>query len=83
MPLYLFFRSAEADRNAAQVHSALVDAADEPTAREKLAERAPFAIKTGGWSCEQVAPAGTLASPRNPIFFDGDACTMLGRFRGQ
>ena len=81
--LYLLYRNAENDRNMAGVHSALVDAEDEPEARQIVAERAPFAIKTAGWAVVPVASDSVLPAGMNPVFFDGDACTMLGRYRGQ
>lgn len=82
MALYLLHRSLDTDRNSSGIHAALVDAADEPTARQIAREYTPTGETKvrDSWAAVQVATTGSL--PANPLYFEGDCATLLGRCRG-
>ena len=72
MPLYLIYRTAEADKNAARVHACLVAASSEEVARAlAIADRPNGEVKVPAtWACVVIADAADL--PINPLWFSGD-----------
>ena len=83
--LFLLYRVNEADRNSSNVHSVLVEAADEASARE-AAKAAPLNGESkirDSWAC---LPLGNGAIPpelqKSALWFEGDCISALGVSRG-
>ncbi len=82
MALFLLHRTAEHERNSSGIHAVLCEAANEGAARAAAAAAAPTGETRihAGWAAVQIASSSTL--PRNPIFFEGDAVSLLTTTRG-
>jgi hypothetical protein len=85
MALFLLYRTAEHDRNSSGIHSVLVEATDEASARE-AAKAAPLNGESkirDSWAC---LPLGNGAIPselgKQFLWFEGDCISMLGVSRG-
>lgn len=89
MAVYLLYRTRAEDRNAAGIHSVLVNAADEATARALANAAAPFPragqvsatepkAVPDSWAAIDVS---TIASQRS-VWIEGDAVSLLGLTRG-
>lgn len=85
MAIYLLYRTRPEDRNAAGIHSVLVNAADEATARTLANAAAPFPRPGQVGSTEPKAvpdswaaiDVSTIASQRS-VWIEGDAVSLLG-----
>jgi len=84
MAIYLLYRTDETDRNSNGVHAALVDAADEATARTAAQAAAPTGETyiPAGWAAAQIAASGALPQGQTVLFFEGDCCPIGGKGRG-
>lgn len=88
MAVYLLYRTRPEDRNAAGIHSVLVNAADEATARALANAAAPFPRPAQVGSVEPKAvpdswaalDVGSIASQRS-VWIEGDAVGLLGNSR--
>ena len=92
--LYLIYRKNEHDRNSSGVHCCLVEAESETEARS-IALRGALtgeSVPKATWPCinldlatlgepAQLGPALTWRELPNPLWFDGDAISLIG-FRG-
>ena len=83
MAIYLLHRTNENDRNSSGIHAALVDAADEASARTAANAAAPTGETRirSTWAANLIAATGSLPNGLTVLFFEGDAASLTG-FRG-
>lgn len=81
--LFLLYRVNPQDRNSSGIHSVLVEAADEPSARAAAKAQRPTGETRvrDTWAAINLG-AGTLPPGKTVLFFEGDCISMRGMSRG-
>jgi len=81
MALFLIYCPHLKFANSSRINSVLVDAEDESEARRVANDNAPNGESKVpiSWFAVKIAGIGTL--PANPLYFDGNAASLVG-FRG-